>query len=124
MADFISCDNNSLTLSNILASLFDVDTNNNMYFRIVVATQSQTHAEDEVIECGNYQQFIALFRQCIALADDNRPALRVVITNFSNGTWLSSGHICGTAKDLTLLARQCFVYTTDDEVAFNLASIT
>ena len=124
MADFISCDNNSLTLGNILASLFDVDTNDNMYFRIVIKTQSQTHASDDVIECGNYQQFIILLRQCIAVADDNRPALRVVITSFSNGTGLESGHICGTVKDLTLLARQCFVYTTDDEIAFNLASIT
>ena len=124
MADFISCDNNSLTLGNILASLFDVDTNGQMYMRILVKSASQTHEAGDVIECGNYQQFMILFRQCIGVADDNRPALRVIVTEFSNGTGLSSGHICGTVKDLTLLFRQCFSYTSDDEIAFNLASIT
>lgn len=122
MADFISCDNNSLTLGNILASLFDVDTNGQMYLRVVAAFQSQE--DTDVIECGNYQQFLVLFRQCIAVADDNRPALRLIATSFSNGTGLSSGHICGTQKDLTLLFRQCFSYTTTGEIAFNLATIT
>jgi hypothetical protein len=122
MADYITCDNNSLTIETILGSLFDQITATGAgVFRVLIKTYD---ASTPLITCATKQEFLVLFRQAMALADDGRIAARICIGTYSNGTGLSSAHECGTFKSLDLLTRTTFCYTTDGEIAFHLASIT
>ena len=90
-------------------------------FRIVEKTADR---DTEPIDCNNYATFLELWHQALHTADDGKPALRVVITDRANGASLVDVPVCGNAENIDLLARRTFIYTTDGEVAVNLANIT
>lgn len=130
MTDFISCTRNEsygFTFETVLASLFAEEQNialaetGQYAFRIVEKTADR---DAEVIACKDKDDFVELFMQSIDLADDLKPALRVVITDRANGAALEDVPNCTDHEDIRLLARNTFIMTTDGEVAVNLANIT
>jgi len=121
MANYIDCDTNSITFNTLLRSLYSlVDSDSTYGLRVV----SKTKKEGGVITCDTHQKFERLFSQALDLADDGKPALRICVTDFSNGAGLSPADSCGIHKSLNLLSRVVFVYTTEDEVAVSLHNIT
>lgn len=129
MANFITCNTklNGFTLEVLLAALFAEEQNialaetGQYAIRIVSKTADR---DAEVISCDTKQSFMELFHQALHLADDGKPALRVVITDRADGAALQDVPNCGDYEGLELFARNAFIMTTDDEVAVNLANIT
>ena len=127
MANFIDCTTNSFSFLTILASLFAEEQNlalaeTGQYgLRIVEKTADR---DEEPISCNSKDSFMELFRQAIDLADDSKPALRVVITDRADGASLQDVPNCGDYESLELFARNAFIVTTDGEIAFNLENIT
>lgn len=127
MANFTDCNTNSFSLETLLYALFAEEQNialaetGQYAIRIVEKTADRN---SDAITCDSKDTWEELFRRAIDLADDNKPALRVVITNRSDGTALEDVPNCGDYESLELLARNAFIMTTDGEVALNLANIT
>lgn len=127
MANFVDCDTKGYGFLTLLAALFAEEQNlalaetGQYAFRIVQKTADR---DSEVISCATYDDFKELFHQAIDLASDNKPALRVVITDRASGTALTDVPNCTDYEDLELFARNCFIMTSDGEVAVNLANIT
>ena len=129
MADFYTCTSNlsAFTVETLLMALFAEEQNialaetGQYAFRIVEKTADR---DTPVIACNDKDSLLELFRQAIDLADDGKPALRVVITNRADGAALEDVPNCTDAENLTLFARNTFIMTTDGEVALNLANIT
>lgn len=127
MANFVDCNTNSFSMLTLLAALFAEEQNlalaetGQYAFRIV---QKSAARDSAPISCATKDSFVELFRQAIDLADDNKPALRVVITDRADGAALEDVPNCTDYEDLELFARNCFIVTTDDEIAVNLANIT
>lgn len=127
MADFVDCNRNSFTIQTLLAALFAEEQNialaetGQYAFRIVEKTADR---DTDVIACKDMDSFWELLRQSIDLADDLKPALRVVITDRANGAALEDVPNCTDYEGLELFARNAFIMTSDGEVAVNLANIT
>ena len=127
MADnFIDCTTNSFGLPTLLASLFAEQmtlalTETGQYaFRVV----TKTAGDSGVIACNTKDDFVELFHQALEMADDNKPALRVVITDRANGASLKDVPNCTDYESIGLMARNAFIYDSDGNVAINLANIT
>lgn len=127
MADFVDCSTNSFGWLTLLASLFAEEQNialaetGQYAFRIVEKTADRTA---EPIACNTKDDFLELFHRALDLADDSKPALRVVITDRANGASLEDVPNCTDYEDLRQFARNTFIMTDEDEVAVNLANIT
>jgi hypothetical protein len=129
MANFIDCDRNRsvFPLWTILAALFAEEQNialaetGQYAFRIVEKTADR---DTEPISCDTKESFEELFRLSIDLASDNKPALRVVITDRASGAALEDVPNCTDYESLELFARNAFIMTSDGEYAVNLANIT
>jgi len=89
-------------------------------FKIV----SKTYSSDEVCPVAANQDIEDLWRRAIAIGDDNKPALRVCITEKANGTGLTAGAIAAASIPNETLLSLCFVETSDGEIALNIYSIT
>jgi len=127
MADnFIDCTTNSFGMPTLLASLFAEVMNiallgtGQYAFRVV----TKTAGDSGVIVCNTKDDFVELFHQALEMADDNKPALRVVITDRANGVSLKDVPDCTDYESIGLFARNTFIYDSDGNVAFNLANIT
>jgi len=129
MANFITCAQklNGFPIEVLLAALFAEEQNialaetGQYAFRIVSKTADR---DTEAISCDTKQSFMELFHQALDLADDGKPALRVVITDRADGAALEDVPNCGDYESLELFARNAFIMTSDGEVAVNLANIT
>lgn len=127
MADFVDCTSNGFGWQTILAALFAEEVNlalagtGQYAFRIVQKTADR---DTEPISCSTKESFLELFHMSIDMADDSKPALRVVITDRANGASLQDVPTCGDYEDLEFFARNSFIVTTDGEYAVNLANIT
>ena len=119
MADKVIC-TDKVDFKTILDSLWGRASGINK-FRIKVTTTGERGA---VIDCNNKAEFEDLFRQAIVVADDGYMALRVIITDFSNGSGLDLYPSCGIVMNWQEIARGAFTYDVNGDVAFNLASIT
>lgn len=118
---FITCNTKDYTFLTLLRGLYtQVDADGTYGIRVV----QKTKKEGGVITCSGKDTFFQLFKAAIDLADDSKPALRICVTDSANGVGLSNADECGIFKDLDLLARLSFVYTTEDEVALSLINIT
>lgn len=121
MTDFITCNTKDYTFLTLLRGLYtQVDADGTYGIRVV----QKTKKEGGVITCSKKETFDQLFRKAIDLADDNKPALRICVTDAADGAGLSNADECGIYKGLDLLSRLSFVYTTEDEVALSLINIT
>ena len=118
MADFITCTTNSFTFETLLRALF-AQADGFGYFRVV----TKTAAEEAPITCDTNDDFVELFNQALELCDDGFPALRICVTVFLDTSALSNADECDMYKSLDLMTRMTFVYTTEGDVALNLASI-
>ena len=127
MADFVDCTSNGFGWMTLLAALFAEEQNlalvgtGQYAFRIVEKTADR---DAEVIACTDKDTFMELFHRALDLADDAKPALRVVITDREDGASLIDVPNCADQEDLVLKARNLFIMTDEDEVAVNLANIT
>lgn len=128
MANFIDdCSANGFGWKTLLTACFAEEVSlalvrtGQLAFRIVEKTADRTA---DAISCNDKDTFMELWHQALHTADDGKPALRVVITNRSNGASLVDVPVCGNVEDIELLARRTFIMTTDGEVAVNLANIT
>jgi hypothetical protein len=127
MADFVDCNSNGFGFLTILAALFAEEqshalTRTGQYaFRVMSVTADR---DSRPISCSTLDDFVELFHRSIGLASDNKPALRIVLTNKQSGSGLEDVPECGNYEDLNFFARNTFIYTDDDEVAVNLANIT
>ena len=127
MADFVDCTSNGFGWMTLLAALFAEEQNialaetGQYAFRIVEKTADR---DAEVIACTDKDTFIELFHRALDTADDDKPALRVVITDRANGAALEDVPNSADQEDLILKARNLFIMTDEDEVAVNLANIT
>jgi len=126
MADFISC-GNDLDFQTIIMSLFAVETDlagqPTMAGRIRIVTATIDTSEDP-IACAVHPTLLDMFRQCIALADDGFPALRVVNSDYANGNGITSAWGCAHGNSMDDNLRKIFCVTTDSEMAIRLANIT
>ena len=122
MTDYIDCTTNNIDFFTMLASLFAQDADECHYFRVVATTEDATDCEP--IECLTQDKFVELFRQSIELADDSKPALRVILDDFVNGVGLEDVSDCGNQEDLNHLMRKIFVLDSNGDMAVNLANIT
>lgn len=127
MANFVDCTSNGFGFLTLLAALFAEEQNialaetGQYAFRIV---EKEADRDAEPIACNSKDTFIELFHQALDLADDSKPALRVVITDRSDGAALEDVPNCTDYESLELMARNTFIVTTDGEIAVNLANIT
>lgn len=128
MADnFVDCYSNSFGWLTLLAYLFNEEQNialtetGQYAFRIV---EKIADRNAEVIACNTKDDFLILFHKSLETADDNKPALRVVITDRPNGFALEDVPNCMDYEDLELKARNTFIMTSEGDVAVNLANIT
>lgn len=127
MADFINSNTTSFGWLTLLAALFAEEQNialaetGQYAFRIVEKTADR---DAEVISCATKDDFLTLFHRALDLASDDKPALRVVITDRLEGAALEDVPNCADYESLALFARNAFIMTSDDEVALNLANIT
>jgi len=127
MADFVTCTTNGFGWLTLLAALFAEEQNialtetGQYAFRIVEKTADR---DAEVISCNSKDDLITLFHRALDLADDSKPALRVVITDRADGAALEDVPNCTDYESLTLFARNAFIMTDEGEVAVNLANIT
>ena len=127
MANFATCDKNDFSWQTYFKAISAEEQNISLVgtgqyaLRIVEKTADRT---DKVIDCENHASLFELFKQALHIADDGLPALRVVITDRANGAALGTVPSCGDEEDVELIARRMFIYTTDGEVALNLANIT
>ena len=127
MADFVDCTTKDFGWKVLLNALFAEEQNialaetGQYAFRIVQKTADRDAAP---ISCNSKEDLETLFRRALDLADDSKPALRVVITDRANGAALEDVPNCTDYESLELFARNTFIMTTDDEVAVNLANIT
>jgi len=124
MADFIDCSRklSAFPIQVLLASLFAEEGTTGQYVLRIVEKSADRTADP--ISCDNKEDFEILFQQAMDLASDNKPALRVVITDRVEGATLVDVPDCTNAEGLNLLARKTFITTTDGEIAVNLANIT
>lgn len=127
MADLITCSNLSVfTWDDILRALFSEEVTlalagtGQYAFRIV----QKTAGDGDVIACSDKDTFKELFFRSIEIADDNKAALRVVITDRANGASLRDVPQCVNHEGLELMARLSFIYDSNGDVAVNLANIT
>lgn len=129
MANFLDCDRKRsvFPMWMMLASMFAEEQNialaetGQYAFRIVEKTADR---DTEPISCDTKESFEELFQLSIDLASDNKPALRVVITDRQSGYALDDVPNCTDFESIELFARNAFIMTTDGEYAVNLANIT
>lgn len=127
MADFVDCTTNGFGWQTLLAALFAEEQNialtetGQYAFRISEQTADR---DAEPISCNTKDDFLTLFHRALDLASDEKPALRVVITDRQSGYALEDVPNCTDYESLALFARNTFIMTTDGEVALNLANIT
>lgn len=129
MANFLDCDRKRsvFPMWMMLASMFAEEQNialaetGQYAFRIVEKTADR---DTEPISCDTKESFEELFQLSIDLASDNKPALRVVITDRQSGYALEDVPNCTDFESIELFARNAFIMTTDGEYAVNLANIT
>lgn len=126
MANYVDCGNN-VDLQTILMSLVDVSTDlagaptDNGYIRSVSVTED---TREDAVDCVTGQTLEDLVRASIALADDGRPALRVITEEFANGSGVVSAWTCAMGKTWQDVLREIFCVSTDGEVAIRIARIT
>jgi hypothetical protein len=118
MAEFYDC-STKVDIPTLLKSLIGVNAAGDYVFRI----DSETGTNTDAVTCDTKDEFWALFRRAISLADDGLPALRVIITDDANGA-NTSLPACGVEEDWETMLRRCFVLTDQGEVAVNLVNIT
>ena len=127
MANFVDCTSNGFGWQTLLAALFAEEQNialaetGQYAFRIV---EKNADRDAEPISCNSKDSFLELFHQALELAEDDKPALRVVITDRQSGYALEDVPNCTDYEDLELFARNAFIVTTDGDIAVNLANIT
>ena len=127
MANFVDCGTNSFDFHTYANAILAEEQNlalaetGQYAIRIVEVTADR---DTEVITCNTHDSLFDLFKQALYIADDGKPALRVVITNRANGAALEDVPNCGDYEDLELMLRQAFIRDTDGEIALNLANIT
>jgi hypothetical protein len=121
--DYITCDLNSLTKVEVLKLLLDHPSNCDHFvntWRTVDVTADE--GCESPIECTRDYEFWPMFLRCIALAPDGKPALRVIVTNYSQGARLT-GLTCGDDLTFEDLLKTTFVIT-HGYWAVNIANIT
>lgn len=127
MANFVDCDEKGFGWLTLLAYLFNEEQNialaetGQYAFRIVEKTADR---DADAISCNTKDTFFELFHRALETADDGKPALRVVITDRSDGAALEDVPNCMDYEGLELLARNTFIMTDEGDVAVNLANIT
>jgi len=121
MANYYNGTKQAISLGRIFAALVDKTSSGAVHGLRIVA---KTYSDDDIHPVGANQNVEDLFRQAIAVADDSRPALRVVITEKANGTGLETASIAGSSISNPILTSLSFVETSDGEIALQLYSIT
>lgn len=132
MADFVNCNRNESTgfdFGTLLRALFAEEQNlalaeTGQYAMRIMDMTASVDRDSAVISCNTEDDFRMLFHRSIGLADDGKPALRVVITDREDGASLEDVPNCTDHEDLDQFLRNAFIMLDDDEVAFNLANIT
>ena len=127
MADnFIDCTTNSFGLPTLIASLFAEQ----MTLALVGTGQyafrvaTKTAGDSGVIVCATKEDFVELFHQAFEMGTDDKPVLRLVITDRVNGASLKDVPDCTNYESLVDKSRNAFIYDSDGNVAINLANIT
>ena len=88
--------------------------------RVKVVTYSAAYEKP----IAGYRDIEDLIRQCIVVASDGKPAIRVVLTEKANGAGLSNGAIAGAANQNDELFGLMFCTATDGGIAIQIYSIT
>lgn len=122
MTDYIDCTTNNIDIFTLIRSLFAQDASECHYLRVITTTEDATDCDP--IDCLDWDTLQILFQRSIGLADDNKPALRIILDDFANGVGLEDVPDCGNQEDLVHLMRRAFVLDTNGEMAVNLANIT
>ena len=118
--NWTDCQTNQIDMWTVVASLFAEEAGTHYPFRIV----QKTFYAGQPIACDTKDSFEELFRRAIEIADDNKPALRVVIVDYPNGVGLDDVPPCVNSEDVEYMARRNFCITTEGDVAVFLANIT
>ena len=118
MADYIACDN-KVDLNSLFLSLFSLNAAGHFVFRL----DEEAAGDESPLTCDTKDEFWTLFRRAISLADDGKPALRVIITDVANGVTLQDLP-CASGLKWQDAARSAFRITAAGEVAFNIVNIT
>ena len=120
MANFVDCYMKDIDILTLLSALFAKDAGGHYPFRVVTKTKDA----GDPIACKSKEQFRDLLRMAVELADDNKPALRICVTDYADGATLTDVPPCANAEDLELFARFAFCYDTNGDVCVALANIT
>ena len=119
--DFVTCDNNFLTLETLLAALIDVHTSGCYGIRIC---EGYDDLCESVTECANAQDFFQLFRMAIAIGADGRPAIRINWQDFSEDlSVLEPGAVCGQENFWENLGKKLFSFDSDGNVVMNVFDV-
>lgn len=119
MADMIDCSNNGIPLDALLRDLFGQNAAHIHYLKIIVVAANT----DSPIDCFTYEDFVSLLRQAIDLTG-GVVALRVMSTNNSGATGITSLPPCGQHDDWWRIFAKSFYLDANDQVALNLLNTT
>jgi hypothetical protein len=120
--DFVTCDNNFLTLETLLAALIDLHTATGCYG--VRVCESYELGCTEVPQCASYEDFLSLFRRAIAIGADGRPAIRHRWNDYSSDlSVLEPGATCGQENFWENLAKRVFTLDADGNVAISIFDV-
>jgi len=120
MANYITCANN-VDIQTVMTSLIGKITATGLNG---VRILSKTIDTDLALACASDATLEDLFRQCIGLAADGLPALRIVSSNYVSGAGTESAWSCATGQSWQDVTKQLFCMTTEGEMAIRLLSIT